>query len=162
MTAKSDFTSEEWDLVREGPPAAGMAVLMAGRACERLIFDGDVSTGAADDLQRATEIAIEMVTKYGMDLEVGQRTYAPRPQAFMPSMQDAVVSAAEATGREIDLAVRQLVESGEARAHEILEDKRAELEAGVALLLAQETLTAEQFAPLRGAVIEDAAQAQRE
>src|ERR1043165_6131643 len=42
-----------------------IAVLMGGRASERLIFDGDVSTGAADDLQRATEIAIEMVTKYG-------------------------------------------------------------------------------------------------
>jgi cell division protease FtsH len=39
-----------------------------------LIFDGDVSTGAADDLQRATEIAVEMVTKYGMDPGVGQRT----------------------------------------------------------------------------------------
>ena len=40
---------------------------MGGRACEELIFDGDISTGAADDLQRATEIAVEMVTKYGMD-----------------------------------------------------------------------------------------------
>lgn len=125
-----------------------IAVLMGGRASERLIFDGDVSTGAADDLQRATEIAIEMVTKYGMDTKVGQRTYAPKPQTFIPAMQDAVVSAAEATGREIDLAVRQLVEAGEACAREILEQRRAELDAGVALLLAQETLTAEQFAPL--------------
>src|SRR5579864_6498418 len=88
-----------------------IAVLMGGRASERLIFDGDISTGAADDLQRATEIAIEMVTKYGMDEKVGQRTYAPKPQTFIPAMQDAVVSAAEATGREIDLAVRQLVEA---------------------------------------------------
>ena len=126
-----------------------IAVLMGGRASERLIFDGDVSTGAADDLQRATEIAIEMVTKYGMDAKVGQRTYAPKPQAFIPAMQDAVVSAAEATGREIDLAVQQLVEGGEACAREILEKGRAELDAGVELLLAQETVTAEQFAPLR-------------
>jgi len=126
-----------------------IAVLMGGRACERLIFDGDVSTGAADDLQRATEIAIEMVTKYGMDTKVGQRTYAPKPQSFIPAMQDAVVSAAEATGREIDLAVRQLVEAGEACAREILERRRAELNAGVALLLVEETLTAEQFVPLR-------------
>jgi cell division protease FtsH len=75
-----------------------IAVLMGGRASERLIFDGDVSMGAADDLQRATEIAIEMVTKYGMDAKVGQRTYAPKPQSFIPAMQDAVVSAAEETG----------------------------------------------------------------
>ncbi|HLZ01143.1 MAG TPA: ATP-dependent zinc metalloprotease FtsH [Bradyrhizobium sp.] len=134
-------------------------VLMGGRASERLIFDGDVSTGAADDLQRATEIAIEMVTKYGMDPKVGQRTYAPKPQAFVPAMQDAVVSAAEATGREIDLAVRQLIETGEARAREILEKRRPELDAGVELLLAQETLTAEQFAPLRSSVADGGTQA---
>jgi len=135
-----------------------IAVLMGGRASERLIFDGDVSTGAADDLQRATEIAIEMVTKYGMDAKVGQRTYAPKSQSFIPAMQDAVVSAAESTGREIDLAVRQLVEAGEACAREILEKRRAELDAGVELLLTQETLTAEQFAPLRS-VADGAAQA---
>ena len=122
---------------------------MGGRASERLIFDGDVSTGAADDLQRATEIAVEMVTKYGMDPGVGQRTYAPRPQAFLPAMQDMMVSAAEATGREIDLAVRQLVEAGDACARQILEKRRADLEAGVELLIAHESLTAEQFAPLR-------------
>jgi cell division protease FtsH len=51
-----------------------IAVLMGGRASERLIFDGAISTGAADDLQRATEIATAMVTKYGMDETVGQRT----------------------------------------------------------------------------------------
>ena len=126
-----------------------IAVLMGGRASERLIFDGDVSTGAADDLQRATEIAVEMVTKYGMDAKVGQRTYAPRPQAFLPAIQDAVVNAAEATGREIDLAVRELIEAGDACAKQILEKRRVDLEAGVALLIAHESLTAEQFATLR-------------
>lgn len=126
-----------------------IAVLMGGRAAERLIFDGDVSTGAADDLQRATEIAIEMVTKYGMDATVGQRTYAPKPQAFLPAMQDAIASAAEATGREIDLAVRQLIEAGDGCAREILQRRRKELEEGVTLLIDRETLTAEQFAPLR-------------
>lgn len=125
-----------------------IAVLMGGRAAERLIFDGDVSTGAADDLQRATEIAIEMVTKHGMDAGVGQRTYSPKPQAFMPTMQDVVVSAAQETCREIDLAVRQLVEAGEACAQDILRSRRIDLEAGVELLIKQETLTVEQFAPL--------------
>src|SRR6185369_2250594 len=83
-----------------------IAVLMGGRASEQLVFDGDISTGAADDLQRATEIAVEMVTKFGMDARVGQRTYASRPQAFLSNVQDLVVSAADLTGREIDLAVR--------------------------------------------------------
>jgi len=122
---------------------------MGGRASEQLIFDGDVSTGAADDLQRATEIAIEMVTKYGMDATVGQRTYAPRPQASFLQPQDQLVSAAEQTGREIDLAVRDLIAEGGARARAILDAHRRDLEQGVALLIAKETLTAEEFAPLR-------------
>ena len=126
-----------------------IAVLMGGRASEQMIFDGDVSTGAADDLQRATEIAVEMVTKYGMDPKVGQRTYAPRPQTFLPAMQDSVVGAAEATAREIDLAVRDLIEAGDICARAILEKRRDDLDAGVALLIARETLTAEEFAPLR-------------
>jgi cell division protease FtsH len=134
-----------------------IAVLMGGRASERLIFDGDVSTGAADDLQRATEIAVEMVTKHGMDPKVGQRTYAPRPQAFLPA-QDTVVSAAEATGREIDLAVRQLIEDGDASARQILEKRRPDLDAGVELLIAHETLTAEQFIPLRSSSAASAGQ----
>jgi len=126
-----------------------IAVLMGGRSSEQLIFDGDVSTGAADDLQRATEIAIEMVTRYGMDRTVGQRTYAPRPQVSFLQAQDQVVSAAEETGREIDLAVRDLIADGDARARSILEGHRPDLEQGVALLMAKETLTAEEFAALR-------------
>jgi cell division protease FtsH len=56
---------------------------MGGRASEALIFDGEVSTGAADDLQRATEIALQMVTRFGMDETVGQRTYSAPPQPFL-------------------------------------------------------------------------------
>jgi cell division protease FtsH len=124
-----------------------IAVLMGGRAAEDLVFNGDVSTGAADDLQRATEIAIEMVTKYGMDETIGQRVYAPRAPSFL-AVQDQVVSAAEATAREIDVAVMQLVEAGARAARAILEGRRRDLDAGAALLLAQETVTAEEFPPL--------------
>jgi cell division protease FtsH len=125
-----------------------IAVLMGGRASEQLIYDGDVSTGAADDLQRATEIALQMVTKYGMDPTIGQRTYAPKPQMFLQAAQDQVVSAAEATGREIDLAVRSLIEDADAQARAILEAHRSDLEDGVKLLIAKETLTVDDFPPL--------------
>ena len=126
-----------------------LAVLMGGRAAEQLIYSGDVSTGAADDLQRATEVAVEMVTKYGMDATIGQRTYAPRPQGFLVAAQDQVASAAQTTAREIDVAVRDLIEAADQVARGILEKRRSDLQAGVALLLSKETLTAEEFEPLR-------------
>jgi len=126
-----------------------IAVLMGGRAAEKLIFGADVSSGAGDDLQRATEVAINMVTLYGMDQTVGERTYAPRPQAFLEPMSRQTVNASEATAREIDIAVRDLVDTGAGRAREILERRRADLQAGAELLMAKETLTAEEFGPLR-------------
>jgi cell division protease FtsH len=126
-----------------------VAVLLGGRAAESMIFDGDVSTGAADDLQRATEIALEMVTRYGMDPTVGQRVYAPQPQAFLGGPQDRYVTAAETTAREIDVAVRDIVAKADRQALAILATLRAELDAGVAILLTKETLTADEFPALR-------------
>jgi cell division protease FtsH len=134
-----------------------IAVLMGGRAAERLIFDGEISTGAADDLQRATEIAIEMVTKFGMDPGVGDRIYAPLPQPFLqPRPQDQVVSASADTSREIDIAVRKLVEEGAERAATILQQRRADLDEGARLLLEKETLTVADFPPLGPAAERDA------
>ena len=63
-----------------------ITVLMGGRVAEVLIFDGDVSTGASDDLQRATQIAQEMVTRYGMTQTVGQRIVR-QPAAQLPRRQ---------------------------------------------------------------------------
>jgi cell division protease FtsH len=128
-----------------------IAVLMGGRAAEQLVFDGDVSTGAADDLQRATEIALEMVTRFGMDDKVGQRTYAPEPQPFMPAPIANHVQAAEITTREIDVAVRDLLASGFGRAREVLQARRSDLDAGAQLLLKREAVTADDFPPIRSA-----------
>jgi len=128
-----------------------IAVLMGGRAAEQLLFDGDISSGAADDLQRATEIALEMVTRYGMDAKVGQRTYATAPQRFLALPNREHVEAAEATSREIDVAVRDLLARAFDRASDILRTRRADLDAGVDLLLKRETLTADDFPPIRPA-----------
>src|SRR6266436_1189814 len=129
-----------------------IAVLMGGRASEALIFDGEVSTGAADDLQRATQIAMEMVTRYGMNETVGQRTYAPPPQPFLAGTTANRVDASETTEREIDVAVRDLVAKALGRATDILGARRADLDEGARLLLAQETLTADQFPAIRSTV----------
>jgi cell division protease FtsH len=122
---------------------------MGGRASEQLLYDGDISSGAADDLQRATEIALEMVTRYGMDPQVGQRTYAPPSRPFLAMPTGDHVQAAELTTREIDVAVRDLLGRAAERAGEILRARRGDLDAGVELLLKRETITADDFPPLR-------------
>jgi cell division protease FtsH len=126
-----------------------IAVLMGGRAAENLVFDGEVSTGAADDLQRATEIATEMVTRYGMNATIGQRTYMRAPQTFLPGTPSERISAAELTAREIDIAVRDIVAHAFDRASEILRARRADLDKGAELLLRNETLTTEDYPPIR-------------
>jgi cell division protease FtsH len=129
-----------------------ISVLMGGRAAEALIFDGEVSTGASDDLQRATEIATEMVTRYGMNETIGPRTYAPPPQPFLTGTTANRVEASEATEREIDLAVRDILEKAFDRATEVLRTRRGDLDEGARLLLAQETVTAEQFPAIQSVV----------
>jgi cell division protease FtsH len=124
-----------------------VAVLLGGRAAEQLVFD-EISTGAADDLARATEIGLEMVTHYGMDPGLGNRIYAVPRERFLAGALPERAEVADATGREIDLAVRDIVEEGFARATEILTQRRADLEAGARLLLERETIAAEDFPPL--------------
>ncbi len=119
-----------------------LTVLLAGRAAEELSF-GHLSTGAADDLARATDIARNMVTRYAMVPELGHSTYDEEPGAFLgraaPGLGGRLYS--EATAREIDCAVRELVDAAFARARGILAKNRRMLEAAAGLLLERETLT---------------------
>jgi cell division protease FtsH len=89
------------------------------------------------------------VTRYGMSETVGQRTYAPPPQPFLGGTQANRVEASEATEREIDVAVRDIVAKAFDRATEVLRERRADLDEGARLLLAQETVTADQFPAIR-------------
>ncbi|MCE8016150.1 ATP-dependent zinc metalloprotease FtsH [Halomonas sp. MCCC 1A17488] len=128
-----------------------MVVLMGGRAAEQLIF-GEISTGAADDLAKVTDIARRMVTRFGMADSVGQVVYEEDRQAFLGN--DFYGTAhpkdyAEATGREIDLAVRDLVADAYTQASQILERRRDELTAGATKLLERETLTADEFPAMK-------------
>ena len=144
--------TEDRFLLAESDLKNRITVLMGGRAAESLIFAGDVSTGAADDLQRATEIALEMVTRHGMDDKIGQRTYARPPQSFLPGLPTDRIEAAETTAREIDVAVRDIIASAFERATEILQSRRLDLDEGVKLLLTRETLTVEEFPTIRSKV----------
>jgi cell division protease FtsH len=127
-----------------------MAVLLGGRAAEQLVFD-EVSTGAADDLNRATDIARNMVTRFGMHDALGQVTYETPRQTFLG--EDAAAHYAERefseeTAREIDCAVRELIAAAYEKALAVLRQNRAALEQGAKLLLEKETLTREELPPL--------------
>jgi cell division protease FtsH len=140
--------TEDRFLIVEADLANRMAVLLGGRAAETLVF-GDVSTGAADDLDKATDIAQQMVTRFGMGGELGQRVYEPQRQAFLGDQATfRSRDYAEETAREIDLAVRRLVDEAYAKAKAVLSARRKDLEAGTKLLLERETLTPEDFPPL--------------
>ncbi|ACG75577.1 ATP-dependent metalloprotease FtsH [Anaeromyxobacter sp. K] len=127
-----------------------MAVLLGGRAAERLVFD-HLSTGASDDLSKATEIARSMVTRYGMGEALGPVTYETEPNGYLGELGTRRLYS-EATAREIDVAVRELVEGAFQRASAILTDNRALLDLGAAELLARETLAGDELQALLGRV----------
>ena len=127
-----------------------MAVLMGGRAAEHIVFS-HWSTGAADDLAKVTDIARSMVTRYAMVEKLGQMTLEEPPQSFLggPAMPQAR-EYSEETAREIDCAVRELVNTAFARAEAILKDRRAILEEGARQLLQRETLSDAELNALLG------------
>lgn len=119
-----------------------ISVLLAGRAAEKLVFN-EVSTGAADDLARATDIARDMVTRYGMDEGLGCMAYEP-PRPTAPGIPHDWVSGAPmlapGTQARIDAAVLTLVMAGFDRATALLQRHRALLERTARALLEKETL----------------------
>jgi len=123
-----------------------MAVLLGGRAAEVLIFD-EISTGAADDLDKATDIARNMVTRYGMHEKLGEMTYEEQRSAFLGDAALGLTPRrySEETAREIDCAVRGLVEEAREKASRILTINRAKLEEGAGRLLEKETLLADEL-----------------
>ncbi len=125
-----------------------MAVLMGGRAAEEIVFN-EISTGASDDLQKVTEVARDMVMRYGMDPDLGNRAYATQRQNFLGQPAGDVAEVSEQTQREIDLAIKQRVEAAFQRAKALLNSHRGELDEGASLLLAKETLTDQDFPAIR-------------
>jgi cell division protease FtsH len=128
-----------------------VCVLMGGRAAEKLVL-GSLSTGAADDLVKATQIARDMVMRYGMDEALGCVSYdSPHPPWIgLPDDWSARPPLAESTQQTIDEAVRRIVMQAYDQAWRILSEHRAGLERGAQALLAQETLDAAELNRLVG------------
>jgi cell division protease FtsH len=129
-----------------------MAVLLGGRAAEEVIFE-HLSTGAANDLAKVTEIARSMVMRYGMVKALGHVTYAEEPGLYLsgPGFQKQR-EFSEETAREIDVAVRQIVDGTYQKALAILRRERAALERWALKLLEKETLGESELEELRRAV----------
>ena len=116
-------------------------VLLGGRAAEKLVF-GQLSTGAADDLAKVTDIARDMATRYGMVESLGYVTYEAQRQPFLdvPGLVPGGWQPSQDTQQHIDAAVRQIVMTGFDRATALLEEKRDVLERCARELLKRETL----------------------
>ena len=120
-----------------------MAVLLGGRAAEEIVFS-EISTGASDDLQKVTEIARSMVTRYGMDEKLGQAAYETERGNFLGQPAEGGGRRfSQDTAREIDLAVRERIEQVYQQTLDILRGRREEMEDLVKKLLEQETLSEE-------------------
>ncbi|WP_234554506.1 ATP-dependent zinc metalloprotease FtsH [Thermus caliditerrae] len=119
-----------------------IAVALAGRAAEELIFD-DVTTGAENDFRQATELARRMITEWGMHPEFGPVAYALREDTYLGGYD--VRQYSEETAKRIDEAVRRLIEEQYGRVKSLLQEKREILERVAETLLERETLTAEEF-----------------
>jgi cell division protease FtsH len=151
--------TEDRFLMTRGELENKMAVLLGGRAAEILIF-GEISTGAADDLDKATDIARNMVTRFGMSEKLGQMTYEEQRQSFLGDTGVGLTAPrkySEETAREIDCAVRELTDAARQKAMQILETYRSQLEDGARRLLAKETLLADELPKLEPAAKRQAA-----
>ncbi len=117
-----------------------LAMLLGGRVAEELVF-GDITTGAANDIERATKVARQMVTEYGMSdvlgpLTLGQKqheVFLGRDLAAQPDYSDQVAF-------EIDSEVRRMIDEAHDEALDILQEHRAKLDEMAAILIDRETI----------------------
>ncbi len=120
-----------------------IAILLGGRVSEEIIF-GDVSSGASNDLERASEIARGMVTQLGMSEKLGPMTWGRRQQLQFLGQSSEERNYSEETARQIDAEVKALVEEGHDRATAILSEKRPVLDALASKLEEKEVLSGEE------------------
>ncbi|RLB14698.1 MAG: cell division protein FtsH [Deltaproteobacteria bacterium] len=125
-----------------------IASLLGGRAAEELMF-GDISTGAHNDLARATDIARSMVKEYGMSDKVGQVYFAREQRAqFLNTPMEGGGEYSEATAELIDSEVRDIINTQYDRALNILKEKKETLVKGAELLLEKEKIEGEELKAL--------------
>jgi cell division protease FtsH len=122
-----------------------ITVLMGGRVAEKLVF-GNLSTGAANDLERVTEIARKMVTEWGMSERLGPATFGKtQREVFLGRDLGLKTPISEETLRIIDEEIKRIVEWAERRAEEILKESIEKLHRLAQVLLEKETISGEEI-----------------
>ena len=125
-----------------------IAILLGGRVSEEIVFD-DISTGAQNDLERATEIARNMICAYGMSQKLGPLTFGKkRTSLFLGTDYGEEKNYSEETARMIDAEVKRIVEERYQKVHTLLTAKRALLDALAAELERKEVLSGEEVAAI--------------
>jgi cell division protease FtsH len=128
---------------------ANLSVSMGGRVAEEIIFGHDkVSSGASSDIQYATDLARNMVTRWGMSEKLGPLQYEASQDGYLGMGQTMRTMASDETNKLIDAEIKALVEGAHARATDILKTNEAELHLLAQALLEYETLTGEDIRQL--------------
>ncbi|MGZ6912833.1 MAG: ATP-dependent zinc metalloprotease FtsH [Acidimicrobiia bacterium] len=136
--------SEDRFLVRRSELLAQLAMLLGGRAAEELVFV-DPTTGARDDIARATTIARQMVTEFGMSDALGPMRFGqPEGEVFLGRDFSSTPDYSDAVAARIDVEVQALLDAAHADALRLLREHRATLDRLVVELLARETLQADE------------------
>ena len=126
-----------------------IAVLLSGFVTEQAIF-GDVTTGASNDLERATNMARNMVTRYGMS-SLGPRTFGKKEELiFLGKEMNEEKNYSEKTAQDIDHEVSTLIEGARKRALELITEKRDKLDKLADTLIEKETIEKEEFDEIVG------------
>jgi cell division protease FtsH len=141
--------TEERFLLTRSELEARIAMTLGGRAAEEIACD-DISTGAHNDLEKATNVARSMVAEYGMDATLGQVRLVPERNArFLQGLgAEGPRGISEQTVREIDEAVRRILDEQYQTAKRILTERREVLEEGAQALLERETIEGRELAEM--------------
>jgi cell division protease FtsH len=144
--------TEDRFLMRRAELLNRIATLLGGRAAEDIVFD-DISTGAHNDLSRATDIARSMVKEYGMSQRLGQVYFAHNKQSqFLLPNQDSGGEYSEMTAHMIDKEIRQIIDEQYKKALEILNTNRDILNGAAAKLLENEVIEGAELRALADAI----------
>jgi cell division protease FtsH len=134
--------SEEKNLISKEDAKQRLAILCGGRAAEEIVFNS-ITTGASNDIEKATEIARSMVTRYGMSDKFGMMALQTGGNTYLGHSGESTVS--PETARLVDIEVRDMIKEAHKKATEILLENREKMDELAKFLLEKETITGKEF-----------------